>query len=433
MDAKKNALHAFAETHLDAPRSPARPGRESTANVKNRPASIALFGLFGCGNLGNDGSLEAMLEFLRGARPDARLFCVCARPDLVGEAFGIETLPIRSTGHSKGLPRMLNRLFLRIPGRIYDFTQALGKVRKADIMIIPGTGILDDFGERPWGMPFDIFKWCLAARIVGTKTAFVSIGAGPIGHPASRWLMTAAARLAQYRSYRDTMSKEFMDSVGFDTSRDAIYPDIAFKLPTPPASAPNRSGTLTIGVGVMSYRGWYDFASDGQAIFARYIDKMTQFTVHLLDSGHDIRVLTGELGDQTAVDALLEGVRKARPGVPETRIVAEPPHSLHDLMRQIAKTDFVVATRFHNIVCALKMGRPTISLGYSRKNDVLMDEMGLGEYCQHVERFDVETLIAQFSRLVARREDHERVIRDRARDFEEQLDRQGKYVLSTLL
>src|SRR5690606_2129021 len=37
------------------------------------PKRIGVFGLFGCGNAGNDGSLEAMLLFLRRVRPDAEL------------------------------------------------------------------------------------------------------------------------------------------------------------------------------------------------------------------------------------------------------------------------------------------------------------------------------------------------------------------------
>src|ERR671925_41209 len=42
------------------------------------PIRVGLFGLFGNGNSGNDGSLEAMLDFLRQARPDAELTCICA-------------------------------------------------------------------------------------------------------------------------------------------------------------------------------------------------------------------------------------------------------------------------------------------------------------------------------------------------------------------
>jgi polysaccharide pyruvyl transferase WcaK-like protein len=406
--------------------------RRHGTKARKKPARIALFGLFGCGNLGNEGSLEAMIEFLRRERPDAELVCICDNPELVARAHAIATRPISWSRHLKGRARKLDRLFLKIPGKLADVAQTFRYIRGADLMVIPGTGILDDFGERPYGMPFDIFRWCLAARIVGARIAFVSIGAGPIGHPLSRWLMMSAARLAHYRSYRDNMSREFMESLGFDTSRDFIYPDIVFKLRTPtlPEPEPADCTHLTVGVGVMSYYGWYGFAEGGEAIFATYIEKLTRFVAYLLDHGHNVRLLTGEMADQTAVDALLKGVREARPSVPVTRIVTEPSYSLHDLMRQISQTDLVVATRFHNIVCALKLGKPTISLGYSRKNDVLMAEMGLAAYCQHVERFQLELLIDQFSCLAVLREEYGRKIRGQSQIFEERLTHQDAFLIS---
>ena len=45
-----------------------------------------------------------------------------------------------------------------------------------------------------------------------------------------------------------------------------------------------------------------------------------------------------------------------------------------------------------------------MSLGYAEKNDVLMAEMGLGRFCQHIERFDLDLLIEQFTQLVAQRQ-----------------------------
>jgi polysaccharide pyruvyl transferase WcaK-like protein len=67
----------------------------------------------------------------------------------------------------------------------------------------------------------------------------------------------------------------------------------------------------------------------------------------------------------------------------------------------MADTDLVVATRYHNVVCALRMGRPTISIGYAEKNDVLLAEMGLGDYCQYIEDLDLERLKAQTERLIS--------------------------------
>ncbi|MDP1368913.1 hypothetical protein Q6248_28485, partial [Klebsiella pneumoniae] len=73
---------------------------------------------------------------------------------------------------------------------------------------------------------------------------------------------------------------------------------------------------------------------------------------------------------------------------PEERVTVEHGATLHDLMREIGKTDIVVVTRYHNVVCALKLARPTISLGYAQKNDELLAQYDQ-RACQHIETFDV--------------------------------------------
>lgn len=427
MTANNDIAHPLSTLGMETAAPSVNPATSGVAE-KSRASGkrIALFGLFGCGNLGNDGSLEAMLTFVRHTRPEADIVSICDNPALVSQSFEVSTLPISWSRHLTGLPRKIDRLLLKIPGKLVDLMQSFRYLRKVDTIIIPGTGILDDFGERPYGMPFDIFRWCLAAKLMRTRTAFVSIGAGPIRHPASRWLMVTAARLADYRSYRDTVSKTFMDDAGFDTSADNIYPDIAFSLPLPTTRArpEPKAGKLRIGVGVMSYYGWYGFAHGGQAIYDTYIAKLSRFVSHLLDKGHDVRLLTGEMTDMAAVKDVLATVADSNPDLAPSRIIAEPSHSLRELMGQMMETDMVVATRFHNIVCALKIGKPTISLGYAKKNDVLMKEMGLAEFCQHVETFDPDTLIGQFDRLLAARQQHEAIIAETNARFRQRLQQQ---------
>jgi polysaccharide pyruvyl transferase WcaK-like protein len=397
-------------------------------------SKIGLYGLFGCGNIGNDGSLEAVLSFLRRMRPDAELVCICADPDLVRREYGLAALPIKWPRAASGLFRTLNRLLLKVPGRLIDLIHAVMQMRDIDVLIMPGTGILDDYGEPPWGMPYTIFSSCLAARLRGVRIAFLSVGAGPINHPLSRWLMKAAAGMATYRSYRDAVSKDFMDSIGFDTRNDAIYPDVALKLPSPPSThLQRRDGNLTVGVGVMAYYGWRADPNRGAMIYNVYLKKLTQFVLWLLDQGHHVRVLVGETTDHRAVDDMMTMLRAERKALPPDRVIANPIQSLHDLMREISETDVVVATRFHNIVCALKLGRPTISLGYAKKNDVLMTEMGLEEFCQHVEQVDLDWLIEQFAALTANREKCERTIREVNVSFQKRLRHQEELLLSGVL
>src|SRR6185436_5879023 len=102
-------------------------------------------------------------------------------------------------------------------------------------------------------------------------------------------------------------------------------------------------------------------------IYERYIDKLTRFAVYALDRGHNIRLLAGETTDAQAIADLTRRVWAERPENTERHLTTEPAASLQDVMRQMSTTDIVVTTRYHNVVCALKLARPTISLGYSKK------------------------------------------------------------------
>jgi polysaccharide pyruvyl transferase WcaK-like protein len=117
-------------------------------------------------------------------------------------------------------------------------------------------------------------------------------------------------------------------------------------------------------------------------------------------------------------------VRSRRPDLAEGSILFAPAQTLHEVMQQMADTDIVVATRYHNVVCALRMGKPTISIGYAAKNDALLTEVGLAEFCQHVERLDVDLLEAQTARLISDRVAYERKLRDAQRQFQSRLSEQ---------
>lgn len=365
-----------------------------------RPERIALFGHFGTGNLGNEGSLESVLAFLRRTRPDSEFHCICIEPDTVTRDHGLPGLMLNWRPHNRHLARF-DKLLFRIPGGLVDMVRTLIHARRFDYIIVPGTGILDDFGAGPIGMPYGLFKWSMMSRLMGREFWFMSIGAGPIHHPVSRWLMKWAARLASFRSYRDQISRDYMVGIGFDASQDPIYPDVAFSLPTPKVTQRDVTpgGPLCVGIGVMTYYGWTQDSVAGHATYENYLNKLAEFTVWLLDQGHFVRILTGEASDAQAVDHLKERVVNARPGLDADRVCADVPCDLHDVMRQIGQVDLVVATRFHNIVCALKAERPTISLGYARKNEVLLADMGCDGFSQSIEDFDVIQLKQQFQDL----------------------------------
>lgn len=371
---------------------------------------LVLFGHFGVGNIGNDTTLEAMLYNIRRYQPAATVTCVCRGPRGIADRFGIAALPVDSSedrmpGESpKRQPGLLTKVFMRVLDELAFWGSRPFWFRAVDQFIVVGTGVLHDGGAPPWNMPYDLFKWCWAAKLGGAKVVFLSIGAGPIVHPVSRWLMLNALRQASYRSYRDQAAFAYLQSVDFDTSADQLYPDLVFSLPpTVGIGAPVRNGQpKRIGLGVIAYYGPDHDTIGGQHLYRAYVDQLKKFVHWLLSQGYHVRLLTGDLeNDPQPAHELLAFVRNE--GLPawQTQICAEPITTVDDLSRQIAATDLVVVSRFHNLVGALQLERPALSVGFHAKNDALMAEMGLQAYCQHIETLDVDRLIEQFEALVA--------------------------------
>ena len=58
-------------------------------STNETPVRVGVFGLLGSGNLGNDGSLEAVLGYLRAAHPEAVVDALCGGPEAVTARFGI--------------------------------------------------------------------------------------------------------------------------------------------------------------------------------------------------------------------------------------------------------------------------------------------------------------------------------------------------------
>lgn len=374
------------------------PTEERTREMAAAPR-VGFFGLLGAGNLGNDGSLEAVLAYLKAEHPCAIVDCKTTRPDQVMARYGFPATQMRwyQTEHE----RVPIAKCVKVPiGMIIDAFRTASWVRRHDIVIVPGMGVLEAAVPlRPWHTPYAMFLLCVSGRLSRTRVALVCVGANVIRRRLTRWLIITAARLAYYRSYRDTYARDAMRQMGLDTSDDAVYPDLAFSLPTP-RGVPVVAGT--VGIGVMDYHGGNDDRRQADEIHASYVEKMKTFILWLADNGRPVRLFATDVHDEPVVRAVVAEVHALRPGLTSQQVIVEPVFSLDELMQRLASVDTVVATRYHNVLCALKLAKPTLSIGYAPKFDVLMAEMGLAEFCQSARSLDVDRLIKQFTELESR-------------------------------
>jgi polysaccharide pyruvyl transferase WcaK-like protein len=99
-------------------------------------------------------------------------------------------------------------------------------------------------------------------------------------------------------------------------------------------------------------------------------------------------------------------------------------HDFRDVMTAIASADLVVSPRFHNLVLALILGKPVMSLSYHPKNDDLLSDFGLRDYCHSLETFELDRCLDQFERLAATMDEHMRRIRPQLIERRRLLDAQ---------
>ncbi|EGX56010.1 polymer biosynthesis protein [Streptomyces zinciresistens K42] len=368
------------------------------------PVRVGVFGLLGSGNLGNDGSLEAVLEYLRAAHPQASVDALCGGPEVVAARYGI---PARRLHWYRGEYRTASRAGAvagKALGKAVDVVRTASWVRRHDVVIVPGMGVLEaTLPLRPWGFPYALFLLCAAGRLCGTPVALVGVGAGAVRARPTRALVRWSARLAAYRSYRDAPSRDALRAMGVDTARDGVHPDLAFALPAggPVPVTPGR-----VCVGVMDFHGGDDDRPRAGEIHRRYVDGTIRFVRALAGDGRSVRLLTGDDCDARVVAEILDAVRSPL-------VTAAGAASLAELTKEAAAAEAVVATRYHNLVCALKAGTPTLAVSYAAKSDALMARMGLAAFCHPAAALDADRLLDQFRSLESRSAQVRRTLAER--------------------
>jgi polysaccharide pyruvyl transferase WcaK-like protein len=399
-------------------------------NTKCYRQKISLFGHFGAGNFGNESTLQAMLCHLRRMTPDAEISCICSAPEIVSADYKIAAVPIRGItvkpwNLRNPVARLARKLFIGIPSELYRWLEGVITLRDADMLIVVGTGLLTDaFGVRGWG-PYGTFKWSVIAKLCRCRLLFVSVGAGPLEHRTGRLFVKSALSLANFRSYRDEATLEYLKGIGFRPNGDRVYPDLAFSLTAPP---PNRNAEkghrLVVGIGLMSHDGMYGIDKTTSAHYAAYLETLVVFVKWLLEHEYDIRLLSSDLMDMAVVREFNSLLRARSVTHEEKRIMAEPVASTDEVLSQLAATDFVVATRFHNVLLALLLNKPSIAISFHHKCSSLMSQMGLSEYCQDINRLNVNQLIEQFCDLEKNADRLRPLIKDKAGEFRRELDEQ---------
>ena len=403
---------------------------------------IGILDHMGWGNLGDAAVQEVFISNIKRRLPNARLVAFSLNPDDTRKRHDIVSYPIiwsypgqngsgsspaKVTERKSRLKSYLKRfrIFYSLAKPIHDFIQELAHlirsfriVRSLDLLVLSGGGQLSDLWRGPWSHPYNVFKFCVLAKLSRTPVFIVGVGAGPLEHPLSKFFVRWSVRLANYTSFRDVESQALIHSLCTDVTT-YVYPDPAYALDPPEAATAKPSDRLRPKVGLNPI-GFCDprvWLRKDEASYVRYLDKLAAFSGWLLAHNYDLEVFAGEISvDRYATEDLRKMVTDgSRNG--NSRVVYLPVLNLRDLLVQMSTFDFVITAKFHGVVFSHLLRKPVIALSYHPKIYDLMRRVGHDRYCLDIEHFEVDSLIEAFKLLVHNSDDLRLRFRDTAATY----------------
>ena len=98
------------------------------------------------------------------------------------------------------------------------------------------------------------------------------------------------------------------------------------------------------------------------------------------------------------------------PNWPHSVLLSSCASTFRELMEEMAPASIVVATRYHTLICALRLGKPVIALSYAPKFAAALEGVGLSKFCQPAQDIDIKLLLSQFIEIESRQQELRRRI-----------------------
>jgi polysaccharide pyruvyl transferase WcaK-like protein len=388
---------------------------------------IGLLDHMGYGNLGDAAIQDSFMSAIKAAQPTAVLIGFSLNPEDTRQRHKIESYPIRwcYPGWNGALPQSTEAIrpesrfksfvkqckFIYVWAKpIHDIIRELAHLvrsyhvlRSLDLLVMTGGGQLCELWGGVWAHPYNVFKFCVLAKLAKTPVFIVGVGAGPLDHTLSRFFARWSVRLAAYSSFRDVESQALIRSIGAK-SETHVCPDPAYALNLQSYlnGTPQSNVKPKVGINPMGFCDPRIWPRKNSVIYNHYIDNLATFISWLITHNYCVEVFTSEISvDRYAIDDLRCKLTKS--GLQydlDKSVTYRPVLSLTELFTQMSTFDFIVTPKFHGVIFSHILGKPVIALSYHPKIDDLMRTVGHHQYCLNIEQFDVDMLKDRFRALV---------------------------------
>jgi polysaccharide pyruvyl transferase WcaK-like protein len=298
---------------------------------------------------------------------------------------------------------------------------------RCDAVVFGGGSIVKELyrsvGRWRYSTLVMVLALVLIARLARRPVLLCGIGVGPIDTRLGRLLAGTIVRCASLVSVRDASSYDTCMAIGARAERVVRIPDPAFAnraghllVPGPHRCTPATGGSnarvriaLNLNRDIANGERWDDALVEIAGTLDLVAARMP-IEVHSLPMQSEFK----EHDDASVLREFLAGHPEWNPVLHETA-------DHRDVARIIVDCDLVVSERFHAIVIAAILGRPTIGLLYDVKVAELADQLDIRSVDINAP-FDPAFLAEAILDASARRADEELRLWLQADDFRAELD-----------
>ena len=379
----------------------------------SRSKCFALLGPYGSGNLGDAAIQEGVIAGIVEFCPSAKFVGVSANPEDTQLRHGIESIPLISTVAHHHQPKILTSRTNRRIGAVFNRAvhllreskfclEVMANLRRIDLLVVSGGGQLDDYWGGPWAHPFTLLQWSCLARVTGTPVAWMGIGFDHLKHPLSRLFVRWALQMAAYRSFRDTRTCEFVESLGIQ-QRNVVGPDLAFSFPVNSiqrnSMSPSAKQSLVVGISPIAAQAW---TITEDPIYQAYVSIMAQICCRLIEEGLEVVIFTSQSRmDQPIAKELMQRAKAHRASRGVLRLVTTD--GVHEILSELMAMDIVIASRLHSVILASLTRKPVLAVSYSPKVDMVMADLNQSQFCISIDALKEDVLHDKFMRLLEER------------------------------
>jgi polysaccharide pyruvyl transferase WcaK-like protein len=401
-------------TNLAMPAGP-RPGTR---------VRVGLLGMYASANLGDTAIQTAVMLALLRRRPDIEFVGLCTDPVDAVQTFGIRArhlscesamlLPPRN-GHVQPVPGGDPGIsFERLPAPLARCVSAWRidrQMRELDMLLISGSGQIDDFWGGPWEQPFRLLAWTAAAARQGKPAAVFGVGVDQLLTRLGKVFCKQALQRAQLRVLRDAGSLDALRAMGLQAQTD-VCPDPAFHLEAPPP--PAAGGSRFAVISPIARNAW----PGGSEPYEAYLGALAAAADHLQRQGVEVRFVCS----QTRMDPpIVDHVRQRMRGdVGATRVMEVK--TVDEYLREVGGAQVVVGSRLHAMILALVAGAPVVAVSYARKVQRQLQDFGLADYLLDLRDVQADKLLGRIDAVLREQVSLRAHIRRQATAFRAQLD-----------